>query len=86
MPKMDKPETYFLLAVILLALAIRIVFFVGFGLGDDAYYAYTSKNFMENGQGEHNIFFWVMAGIRKTEIVFQYLVYQIEIHRVAFGK
>lgn len=38
-----------LLLILVLALIIRLKFFVGFGLGDDPYYAYISKNFLERG-------------------------------------
>lgn len=49
MLKSGRTEKYLLLAMVILAVFIRIIFFVGFGLGDDAYYANTSKNFMEHG-------------------------------------
>ncbi|MFH1106102.1 MAG: glycosyltransferase family 39 protein [Candidatus Aenigmatarchaeota archaeon] len=40
---------YPLLSIIVLASIIRMLFFVGFGLGDDPYYARTAKYFMEDG-------------------------------------
>jgi len=47
--KTKNKEAFFLVIILVFAAITRTMFFVGFGLGDDSYYASTSKLFMENG-------------------------------------
>jgi len=47
--KKTSKHKYILLAILTFAVFLRSMFFIGFGLGDDAYYASTSKSFMESG-------------------------------------
>lgn len=42
-------EFFALCLILIFAIFIRLLFFVGFGLGDDSYYASMSKTFMERG-------------------------------------
>jgi 4-amino-4-deoxy-L-arabinose transferase-like glycosyltransferase len=75
---------YILLIILIFAIFLRIVFFCGFGLGDDPYYGITSKLFMESGYKNINLefgsnyrfglwipisFFFRILGVNKVSFV-----------------